>query len=107
MSGNALVICKMIEYNGCDVKRINHSLKVYGFAKAIAAGEGVEGQTLEILEIAAILHDIGIHEAQRLHNSAVGKFQELEGPPVARAILNELNMVDKITEWVCYLYITQ
>ena len=101
MIGN--VLDKMIEYFSDDIKRINHSLKVYGFAKAIAAGEKVAGQTLETLETAAILHDIGIHEAERRHNSTAGEFQELEGPPIARVILKELDVDDIIADRICKL----
>jgi hypothetical protein len=97
------IIDKMIGYFGNDIKRINHALKVYGFAKAVAAGEGVEGETLECLEAAAVLHDIGIHEAQRRHNSTAGEFQELEGPTIASVILKELNFNERLIDRVCYL----
>lgn len=98
-----LITYKMIQYFGNDSKRINHSLKVLGFAKAIAAGENYCGKPLKTLEIAAILHDIGIHEAERIHNSNAGKFQELEGPRIAKSILEDLIIDEKVIERVCYL----
>jgi HD superfamily phosphodiesterase len=39
----------------------------------------------------AYLHDIGIHEAERRHGSSAGNFQEIEGPPIARRLLEELS----------------
>ena len=37
---------------------------------------------------AALLHDIGIHEAERRHGSSAGPYQEQEGPAVARPLLS-------------------
>lgn len=98
-----LIAYKMIQYFDKDIKRINHSLKVLGFAEAIAAGENFGGEKLETLRIAAVLHDIGIHEAERIHNSSAGKFQELEGPRVARSILEGLINDETVVERVCFL----
>ena len=50
------VINTMIAYYTGDVRRINHFLKVYGFAKAIGEMEGLDESTQEILEIAALIH---------------------------------------------------
>lgn len=98
-----LVLDKMIEYFGEDIRRVSHTLKVYGFARAIASGEKIDGQKLETLEIAAVLHDIGIHEAERLHNSSAGEFQEIEGPHVAHEILEEICADRILIDRVCYL----
>jgi HD superfamily phosphohydrolase YqeK len=59
------VVKLMIEYFGNDVKRINHALKVHGFAKNIARMEGLKGEVMLVLEVAAVLHDIGIKESER------------------------------------------
>ncbi|MDK2799659.1 MAG: hypothetical protein PWP27_1457 [Clostridiales bacterium] len=40
---------KMIEYFDGDVKRINHALKVYGFAKSIGELENIQEEKLKIL----------------------------------------------------------
>jgi hypothetical protein len=47
---------------------------------------------------AAYLHDIGIHEAERRHGSNAGNFQELEGPPIARWLLEELQAPGDLVE---------
>lgn len=54
------LIVKMTEFNAGDPKRIQHFLKVYEFAHVIGIREGLDPETLHILEMAAILHDIGI-----------------------------------------------
>ena len=53
------IITKMIEYYKGDPKRINHFMKVYAFAKIIGEEENIPAETQNILEIAAIVHDIG------------------------------------------------
>ncbi|MDC7126954.1 MAG: HD domain-containing protein, partial [Spirochaetales bacterium] len=96
-------IDKMIIYYQDDVIRINHALKVYGFAESIALSENLSGEKLEILLLAAILHDIGIKEAEKKYNSSAGNFQEIEGPPIARNIMEELVVPQNIIERVCFL----
>lgn len=92
-----------IDYNGADPRRVHHLIKVYGFAQTIGAGEQLDARTQYILEAAAVLHDIGIHEAERKHGSSAGKFQEQEGPAIARALLAPLSMPEDITERICFL----
>jgi HD superfamily phosphodiesterase len=50
---------------------------------------------------AAYLHDIGIHAAEKKHGSTSGKFQEQEGPPIARSILEKLKAPEEIIDEVC------
>ncbi|MCK5759013.1 MAG: HD domain-containing protein [Clostridiales bacterium] len=94
------IILKMIEYFNSDVKRISHSLKVYGYAKAITASEGLSDEQKLIIELAAILHDIGIKEAENKYNSSAGKYQEIEGPHIARELMSEIvspDLIDRIS----------
>ncbi|MDF2539543.1 MAG: hypothetical protein K0S76_2564 [Herbinix sp.] len=97
------VIDAMIKYYAGDVRRINHFLKVYGFAKAIGEMEGLDGETQNILEIAALTHDIGIKNSEMKYNSAAGNYQELEGPPEARLLLTVLNYDSELIDRVCWL----
>jgi hypothetical protein len=99
----AKVIKKFIEYYEGDNLRVNHALKVYGFAASIGALEGLEEDELLCLEIAAVLHDIGIKLSEIKYNSAAGNYQELEGPPEARKLLEEFRLDEKLVERVCYL----
>ena len=97
------IIELMINYNGSDVPRINHALKVHGFADYIAAKEQCDGKTKEIICIASILHDIGIHNAEKKYNSNAGNYQELEGPIVASELLKNIDIPNDILERVFYL----
>lgn len=72
-----------------DPRRIHHLLKVHGFARSIALAEGLEDDKRLILEAAAILHDIGIRRCEEKYGSCGGKYQEIEGPPIARELLEE------------------
>lgn len=58
-----------------------------GYAEELMAQEGGDE---EIIIAAAILHDIGIHAADKKHGSTAGKFQEIEGPPIANEILTKI-----------------
>ena len=97
------VMNAMIAYNQGDVRRINHFLKVYGFAVAIGTGEALDAQTQEILEIAALTHDIGIRNSEAKYGSASGAYQQTEGPPEAETLLRGLGVGDAVIERVCWL----
>jgi HD superfamily phosphodiesterase len=92
-----------IFYNKNDVKRINHLLKVFSFAHHIGIMEKCNTKTQEIIDISALLHDIGIHEAERKHNSNAGNWQELEGPPVAKELLKDIHLDNTIKERILFL----
>jgi putative nucleotidyltransferase with HDIG domain len=77
----------MEHYFGADQKRIDHALQVCSYAEELLAY--IEADPVLTLS-AAYLHDIGIPEAERKHGSSAGSWQEVEGPPVARAILMDL-----------------
>jgi len=97
------VLEAMIRYDGKDVRRINHAMKVHAFARHLALAEGLAGRALEVLETAAILHDIGIHEAERKYGSSSGEYQELEGPAVARGLLAGGGLAEDELERVLFL----
>ncbi|HRY75621.1 MAG TPA: hypothetical protein P5217_05000 [Methanoregulaceae archaeon] len=97
------VMERMIAYFGRDAKRINHALKVCSFAQIIAARECPGTELQEIIAYTAILHDIGIHEAERKYNSTSGNYQQIEGPPIARQILSDLGVAPSIIDRVCFI----
>jgi HD superfamily phosphodiesterase len=97
------VLKKMIEYFKSDVERINHAFKVLDFAIIMAYDENIDKISHEIIVYSAILHDIGILEAERKYGSSRGKYQEMEGPYIAREILTDLNIHDEIVDRVCYI----
>ncbi|NIS61945.1 MAG: HD domain-containing protein [Proteobacteria bacterium] len=85
---------------GTDRKCINHAVKVARFAEEILKGEGGDPA---VVIAASYLHDIGIHEAERKYNSTVGDYQEREGPPIARGILERLGVDRETIDEVCDL----
>lgn len=97
------VIFAAIEYDKGDPRRIQHFIKVHSFASAIIYAENIDPKTAEIIETAAVLHDIGIHECERKYGSCSGKYQETEGVPIARDILLSLGAEPALIERVCYL----
>ena len=60
-----------------------------------------EGGNLAVILCAAYLHDIGIKEAERKHDSTAAKYQEEEGPPIAREILIRLGAKEELINEVC------
>ena len=93
----------MIKYNSPDVRRINHTIKVYFFAVNIAEEEACDIDTFNTIAYAAILHDIGIHEAEEKYGSSAGKFQEIEGPSVAKELLKDIELKEEIKNRIFYL----
>lgn len=98
-----LVLKEMIDYDAGDARRIQHFLKVYLYAGLIGRAEQLPEEMLETLETVAILHDIGIHAAEEKYGSAAGKYQEIEGPAPARALLERIGCPEHRIERVCYL----
>ena len=98
-----ILLQKMIEYYSGDPKRIQHFIKVHSFAKMIGELEELDSNTQNILEIAAIVHDIGIKTSEEKYGNCNGKLQEQEGPALAEPMLVTLNIDAKIIERVCYL----
>ncbi len=87
---------EMQNYFGADRKRIAHAQKVTEFAEEISAKEGGD---YGVIIGAAIFHDIGIHEAERKYGNTAGKYQEIEGPPIAKNILEKADFPrDKLLE---------
>ena len=94
---------EMIFYFDGDVKRISHALKVYAFAKSIGELTDIGEEKLRILELSAILHDIGIKESEKKYASSAARYQEAEGPPVARFLLSKINVDKNCEDRICYI----
>lgn len=94
---------KMMTYYSGDAKRIQHFTKVHGFAKLIGEMEQLDQETLTLIEVTALVHDIGIKEAEAQFGSSNGKLQEQLGPDLARKLLKELGYSEEKIERVCYV----
>ena len=94
------LIKEMKQVFGEDQRRIRHALAVLDSAELILKQEKANPL---VVKAAAVLHDIGIHEAETKHGSAVGKYQEIEGPPIARRILEALQVDPAAIDHVCQI----
>lgn len=97
------IMRRMIAYFAQDARRINHAVKVYGFAATISALENMSAKEQLVVDYTAILHDIGIKESEAKYNSSAGNYQEIEGPPIAKMILSENRVSVPIIERVCFI----
>ena len=101
---NEKMIQKMVEFDARDPKRLQHFLKVYQFAHVIGVEEGISEELQKILDLAAILHDIGIRPSEEKYGRCDGKLQEQEGPAYAMQLLKEFSEVtEEERDRICYL----
>jgi hypothetical protein len=83
---------------------IDHTLKVLSTAEKIGLGEGLRDDFLwNVVTLGCVFHDIGIPEALKRHDSMEAPFQEKEGPPVARRLMEKIGVRPDILERVCYI----
>lgn len=87
------LIAAMFDQFGDDKKRIDHALSVLSHAEEMRS---IEGGDALVVTAAALLHDIGIQEAERIYGSSAPRYQELLGPPIARRIMEDLT-IDEAT----------
>ena len=92
------IAIEMKRYFKSDFKRIGHATRVARYAERI--GKNERGN-LAVILAAAYLHDIGIHESEKKYNSTAAKYQEQEGPPIARSIMIKLGAKEELIEEVC------
>ena len=85
---------------GDDQERITHSLLVLDRAQELLRREGGDPR---VIMAAALLHDIGVREAERKHGSSAPQYHEVEGPPIAKRILEEIGMDDTTVDHVCHI----
>lgn len=98
MNMKEIILKRMKCYFGTDSRRINHALKVLEYSEQILKSEKGDA---DVVVAAAILHDIGIPNSEKKYHSAAGNYQEIEGPPVAKKIMDELGLKPEISEHVC------
>lgn len=81
------LVVKTTEFFRGDGKRIQHFIKVYAYSALIGRLEGIDGETQDILEAAAVVHDVGIKPAEEKYGYNNGKLQEELGPAEAEILL--------------------
>lgn len=95
-------ICnRMKNYFGEDQRRIQHGLRVREYADQILKSE--KGTNREVVILASYLHDIGIPEAVRKYGSTAAKYQQIEGPPIAKKLLKQEEVDEKLIAEICQI----
>lgn len=104
---NALTIAqimeKMIAFSDGNIHDIDHLIRVWTYAKTIGELEGIDANTQNILEVAAITHDIACPLCREKYGNTNGKHQEEEGAPLVRAFLSDCGLSDEQLDRVSYL----
>ena len=94
---------EMWKWDEGDAQLIQHFAKVHSFARLIGTCEGLDEDTLYLLETEALLHDIGIIPARKEFGKGSGKFQEKVSDPLVRSMLGKLGFDPSIIERAAYL----
>ena len=87
-----IAIEKMIDFSEGNIHDIDHFLKVWALAKTIGEAEGLEPETQEILELAAVVHDIACPLCRVKYGNTNGKHQEEESAPLVEKFFSKLSV---------------
>ena len=80
----------MIEFYEGNIHDIDHFLKVWALAKTIGEAEKLDAKTQEILEVAAVIHDIACPLCRVKYGNTNGAHQEAESGPLVEEFLSKL-----------------
>ena len=94
---------KMIAFSEGNIHDIEHFLKVWGYARTVGQLEGLDGETLFTLELAALTHDIACPLCREKYGSAIWSKQEEEGAPMVREFLADAHLSPALIDRVAYL----
>lgn len=97
------VIRKMIDFSDGNLHDINHFMKVYAYAKVIGESENLDRETQDILEVAAVVHDIACPLCREKYGNTNGKYQEKEGAVLAKEFLKDSGFSPAFISRVAYL----
>lgn len=93
----------MLTHDAGNSHRIQHFMKVYGFAVKIAESENLSEDLMEIIRAVTLVHDVGIKIADAKYGTHIGPYQEKEGWPIAEAMCLEAGYSDVVAKRVGYL----
>lgn len=82
---------------------VAHFLKVHQYARLIGQLEHLEKREQDILEVAAIVHDIACPMCREKYGHCAGNLQEKEGPALVKEVLKDFSLDHAFVERVCYL----
>jgi len=97
------IATRMIKYSKGNLHDINHFLKVYAYAKTIGECEKLDSKTQEVLEVAAIMHDIACPLCREKYGNTNGQYQETEGRILAEEFLVGSGYSHEFIERVVFL----
>lgn len=81
-----------------DDRRVEHALRVMAWTEEILKSETADR---DIALAAALLHDVGIKEAEARHGTSSARLQEKYGPDIARELLQHIDFPSDKTDAVC------
>ena len=99
----AEILRKMIAFSDGNLHDIDHLVRVWTYARTIGELEGLDARTQRTLEIAAIVHDIACPLCREKYGNTNGRYQELEGAPMAREFLADAGLEPEEADRVAYL----
>lgn len=94
---------KMIDFSEGNIHDVDHFIRVWTYARTIGELEGLDDETLFILETAAITHDIACPLCREKYGNTNGKYQEKEGVPLVREFLTGTGVSEAQIERVAFL----
>lgn len=97
------LIIKMIKYSKGNLHDINHFMKVHGYAKVIGECEKLDENTQDVLEVAAVLHDIACPLCREKYGNTNGKYQEEEGEILVSEFLKDTGYSEEFINRVKFL----
>ena len=94
---------KMFDFDRGQPALIQHFTKVHDYAALIAGQESMGAQEREVLEAAALVHDIAIPLCIQKYGSSAGPYQELEGPALVQEMLGAMDFEPAFIQRVCWI----
>ena len=94
---------KMIAFYKGNIHDIDHFIKVWAYAKTIGELEGLDAHTQEVLELAAVIHDISCPLCREKYGKALGELQEQESPPLVAEFFDGLPVSKEDVERISWL----
>ena len=94
---------KMISFSKGNIHDMDHLIRVWTYARTIGDLEGLDSETMFILEVAAITHDIACPLCRDKYGNTNGKHQENEGTQMVRDFLYDTGLTDAQINRVAFL----
>ena len=94
---------EMTKYYNGQPHRVQHFMKVYAYSKMIGELEGLSDREQDILEVAAIVHDIGIKVSEEKYGDCIGKHQEEESAALIEEFFADSDLPKEFVDRVSYI----